>query len=94
MVRVKLMKNTVSWTPQKDIDLYHKFMGSMKDLTDEEDLAATVDSPPKVDENTPSYAGFIASDVPPDPETEKEAPAVIPSVVVSPEQETSKISDA
>ena len=98
------MKKTASWTPQKDIDLYLQFMGSMKDLMDEEDLAATADSPPKGDENAPSCAGFIASDVPPDPETEKEdptdpetekeAPAVVPSTVVLPEKEISKISDA
>ena len=80
--------------PQKDIDLYLQFMGSMRDLMDEENLAAMANSPPKVDENAPSCAGFIASDVPSDPETEKEAPAVVPSAVVSPEKETSTISDA
>ncbi|XP_048494920.1 uncharacterized protein LOC109133770 [Beta vulgaris subsp. vulgaris] len=49
-----LMKKMALWTPQKDIDLYLKYMGSMKDLMDEEDLAATADSSSKVDENAPS----------------------------------------
>ncbi|KMS95840.1 hypothetical protein BVRB_004410 [Beta vulgaris subsp. vulgaris] len=88
-----LMKKTTYWTPQKDIDLYIQFMGSMKDLMDEEDLAATADSTSKVDENAPSCAGFIASDVPPDPETEKEAPASVLPAETSEEKEAEKVSD-
>ncbi|KMT17387.1 hypothetical protein BVRB_2g038420 [Beta vulgaris subsp. vulgaris] len=72
-----LMKKTASWTPQKDIDMYLQYMGSMKDLMDEEDLAATADSSSKVDENASSCAGFIALNVPPNPETDKEAPATV-----------------
>ena len=85
-----LMKNTASWTPQKDIDMYLQYMGSMKDLMDEEDLAATAGSSSKME----SCAVFIASDVPPDPETEKEAPAIAPSAAASSEKEVSKTSDA
>ena len=69
-------------------------MGGMKDLMDEDELAATTDSPPKVDENALSCAGFIVSDVPPEPETEKEAPTVVLSLVASSEKEADKNSDA
>ncbi|XP_048495829.1 uncharacterized protein LOC125495197 [Beta vulgaris subsp. vulgaris] len=86
-----LMKKTASWTPQKDIDLYLQFMGSMKDLMDEEDLAATADSSSKVDENAPSCVGFITSDVPPDPETEKEAPTTVLPTEASEEKEAEDV---
>ena len=62
-------------------------MGSMKDLMDEEDLAATADSSSKIDENAPSCAGFIASDVPLDPEIEKEAPTIVLPAEASEEKE-------
>lgn len=88
-----MMKKTASWTLQKDIDLYIQFMGSMKDLMDEEDLAATADSSSKVDENAPSCAGFIASDVPPDPETEKEARATVLPAEALEEKEAEKVPD-
>ncbi|KMS97336.1 hypothetical protein BVRB_6g156150 [Beta vulgaris subsp. vulgaris] len=86
-----LMKKTASWTPQKDIDLYLQFMGSMKDLMDEEDLAAMADSSSKVDENAPSCAGLIASNVPPDPETEKEAPTTVLPAKASEEKEAEEV---
>lgn len=89
-----LMKKTTSWTPQKDIDLYLKYMGEMKDLMDEDELAATTYSPPKVDENAPSYVGFIVSDVPPEPEIEKEASSTVPPPAASPEKDIDKSLDA
>lgn len=99
MVRAKLMyqfmmKKTSSWTPQKDIDLFLKCLGGMKALMDDDELAGTADSPPNADEKAISCAGFIASDVPPEPEIEKEVSAVVPSSATSTEKEADKNSDA
>lgn len=61
---------------------------------DEDELAATMDSSPDADEKETSCAGFIASDVPPEPKIEKEGSAVVPSSATSVEKEADKDLDS
>ena len=59
-----------------------------------DELVATADSPLRVDEKTASCAAFTASVVPPNPDIEKESPAVVLLSATSMGKESDKTPNA
>lgn len=63
-------------------------------MMEPDELVATTDSPASVDEKVVSFATFAASDVPPEPNTEKELTAVVPSSAALMQKESDETPDA